>query len=365
MPQTREEIIKEFEAASPGREITEQDIANATKHGTDIFKKSFAQIGGQPGDEATANQQGQAGLPTGPEEQAQDRAATAVEEAPTKEFSDQEELEMMTSGEADTMQVLEKMLQAKQREEAPYAEKKAKVGEKIQKISIRDYKNLRPEDARAAMQNDYARLVGQRDYLDTQKEDLDNSLENVMSAARDIYGAELNALGLRIESEKDARAYAFDPMILVSATEPPANLPAAYHADWKAAAVEAKRQQALSERRTGGSGTSASTKWNTAVADAIEDLDKGALEWGTAWDILKAKFPEKSNEEIDAALGGSYGEEGPTGRAESTYGGGEADITEENIYQWLSTLTPEEKADTATIEREIQSAGFDPAKFTY
>jgi hypothetical protein len=53
------------------------------------------------------------------------------------------------------------------------------------------------------------------------------------------------------------------------------------------------------------------------ASDLIEKLDKGDITWGTAFDKLKAKYPEASNELIDQTLGGGYDPETGTwiGRA--------------------------------------------------
>ena len=42
------------------------------------------------------------------------------------------------------------------------------------------------------------------------------------------------------------------------------------------------------------------------ASDLIEKLDKGDITWGTAFDKLKAKYPNASNELIDQTLGGGY-----------------------------------------------------------
>ncbi|MCK9578695.1 LysM peptidoglycan-binding domain-containing protein [bacterium] len=41
-------------------------------------------------------------------------------------------------------------------------------------------------------------------------------------------------------------------------------------------------------------------------ATYIEKLDNGTLDWKTAWDALKTKYPKASNEAIDQALGGGH-----------------------------------------------------------
>jgi len=42
------------------------------------------------------------------------------------------------------------------------------------------------------------------------------------------------------------------------------------------------------------------------AAEIVAKLDNGDITWGTAYDQLKIKYPQASNELIDQTLGGGY-----------------------------------------------------------
>jgi len=300
--------LQEFKKYFPDREITERDVQNVRSN-PQAFKMSYEQITGSPKKELkTPAGQGQVAGET-PVAESEVNAQIGQEEtkeaAEPKQFSAQEKIEMMTEGEPQVFSLMEKLLKAKQAEVAPYAEKRAKIKEKMGKLSIADYKKLSPEAASQALQSDYARMISRIDYLDQQKADAQTGLDDIILAAKDIYGAQLSALGLKVESEQDAVDFAFDPTILVSSTNPPSNLPTQYIEVWNQAAAEAKRQQALSERPRGGGGSAKKDPFQSDAEDLRLQMSQYKMDWGSAWDTMRAMYPEKSNEEIDQALGGS------------------------------------------------------------
>ena len=70
----------------------------------------------------------------------------------------------------------------------------------------------------------------------------------------------------------------------------------------------------LAPKRTGGGGggsssdTSGYKAFSNDAADAIANLKTGDWDWGTAWDILRVKYPNAPDSEIDRALGGGFDE---------------------------------------------------------
>lgn len=63
-----------------------------------------------------------------------------------------------------------------------------------------------------------------------------------------------------------------------------------------------------------GSGTPKADPMFAAADKLRDDLSKGTVDWGQAWNRLKAQFPNSKNQDIDAALGGSGGFDEATGQ---------------------------------------------------
>lgn len=70
----------------------------------------------------------------------------------------------------------------------------------------------------------------------------------------------------------------------------------------------------LAPKRTGGGGggsssdTSGYKAFSNDAATAIGNLKTGDWDWGTAWDIMRVKYPNAPDAEIDRALGGGFDE---------------------------------------------------------
>lgn len=94
-------------------------------------------------------------------------------------------------------------------------------------------------------------------------------------------------------------------------------------------------------RSSGGGGGGSSSGANMEdlfnEADALrKELAKGDVDWGQAWNRLKAQFPQADNGMIDAALGGSAGFDPQTGEFDPTkatgFGQEGSRSEEENLF---------------------------------
>jgi len=253
----RAEIEAEFKRYNPEHQMTEQDVQNVQTHGLGIVGKSFDKMGAGREDQMSAQQQGQAAgsTPLTPSAAAEEQATTAVEEAPSmmSDMSAKDQLEQMTGTQTIYEGMLKKGLEAKAKEAQPFEEAIAKKKEKLGQLDIQDYFAMGPERALEAMANDANRIRTRIDYLGQEKLDREGSLLEIQESAKGMYGDKMSSLQLQMQTEQEAKAFAFSAPILLSGAMPP-NLPPNLQENWRAASAEARRQQAVAEAAGGGGG---------------------------------------------------------------------------------------------------------------
>lgn len=367
---TRAEIEQEFKKYFPGRAVSEQDVQNATDKGLGVIKSSYDSITGQG--TSTPQQQGQ-----------QESTTSAPTLTPVEqEYKTASDSLAQQSGQKSSMlSILQKALQAKGQQQAPYTEAIGKVKKQLYSYDPTKYKGMSPEQVASLTGKDLANIRVNLDSLREQQAQAQLEESKIIDATRSAFEDQLQAQGLTLEeigyrraNEREDRQnainLAFQPMTLLSGVMPP-GVPENMIPQWEAASNKAKeieaydRAQAAKKGSGSGSRASSDSSFRTAAANAIRSLDSGKTEWATEWDTLKVKFPEKSNEEIDAALGGSYGTDGPTGRAKTSYGASGTSVSDESIWAQLSSLSPEDAADTNYVREQIMALGRDPEDFGY
>ena len=383
MPYNKAQVQQRLDTLKVNRQATEQDVtnANANPAGLNIFDKQF---GGQQSSiptntttkPQTSNQAGAAALKSV-------QPDTSLAEASLDVFKDQtpeETVDQISEQGFAVQELIQQGLNAKMQAK-PYDRKIARVNRKIGKLSINDYKDMPIEQALGFLRKDFADLNAQKGYFQTKLEESQKSASELVDSVANMLNSQLAAAGLQVQ-RNDAEAQraidiAFSAQGLLSGVMPP-GVPENLRKVWEAQSLKAKEQEAYSRRPKGGSGSGKGkdpdAAFRSAVGDAIMALDTNKLEWGTAWDLLHTQFPEKSNAEIDAALGGSfetqvpYKDAQPTGRAASTYGTGESEATtytKEQVWDQLDRLSDEERADSDYVIEQILRAGHKPSDFGY
>lgn len=121
----------------------------------------------------------------------------------------------------------------------------------------------------------------------------------------------------------------------------------------------------MAGKKSGGGGTSQFSKDAGSFQDQIIS---GKLDWGTAWDSLHTMYPDKSNTELDQALGGSIEYNPETkkfgqakGLASKTSVISEDEL-KSKMWQYLASPEMVRKSDKEKIV-EIQGAGLNPKDF--
>lgn len=159
-------------------------------------------------------------------------------------------------------------------------------------------------------------ITSQKASIESQREKLtDNARQQITQAiSSDMWN---NMTDDQRKKLWDAAGYTGDPVSSKSTNT------AAYHVtddngdvwnviyDKSTGAIINKENLGSIGKGKSGSGTTDEDKeikaFQNDAADLIEKLDSGnGVEWKTAWDKLKLKYPSASNESIDAALGGGY-----------------------------------------------------------
>jgi len=251
---TKEEAYAAYKKINPNKEPSQTDIDNGMKLGTDIYATSYAKITGKPNTQtATAQQQGQVTVPT----TAQGRYDQASQE-----------LNNLVDNKGAAAEFLRQIVTMKAEKKAPILKEKKKGRDKIAKMSINDkaYEGLRPDDAIAAMGQDTSLELNNLQYL---SEQLQNQQANTQST--------LDSLNEYMKN--------------------------------KGSLLAGQMDQASSEMSSRGSGSGRigadkESQFKDDISGLILKLDKREIGWGTAFDYIKTNYPEKSNEQIDQAMGG-------------------------------------------------------------
>jgi hypothetical protein len=303
MALSREQIVQEYQQYFPGREVSEQDIKNVQEKGLGVVKGSYEQItapGVQGADLTTAAGQGQ-------------QAATG--DLITQEQQVREQRKQLVSGTNTFMDLLQKGIEAKRQQAQPLEERETKLKRRLFDISPQDYEGMDPSDALSAMRGDYSIIRSELNNIENVRNQALQRENNFINGIRGMIEDQVTALGLQLEDlgfqrqvEQDAISFAFDPMTLQSGVMPE-NLPEQYREAWQAQSAEVQRQQALAERPRGSGRAAAPVDMGRQfIDDSVEMrtlIDTGGTDWGTAWNFMRQEYPEKSNEEIDMALGGA------------------------------------------------------------
>ena len=336
---TLDDVQQKLTALGVNRAATQQDVDNANTHGMAIFDNTFGGGQGIPTNSVPAQSSAQAGQSA--KQQSMKIKVPTLDELRLQEAQAiQDESNMATSN--STMEsVLGELLKAKAAS-APYQKAIAKKNEKLGAISTSDYAGMSTTDMIGAMRDDISRLNAEKGYIQEQQDAINGRSEDLLSKFTDLMNQQLAAAGLRVERIQQQKSDAIQ---------------------------EQQFQQQMARSGGGsGSGSSKETALSKEAADLVVQLDGGKIGWGTAWDYLKAKYPWAENQKIDSLLGGKWNADTGVAEGRAKYGnptGASGQITDEQVWNQIGNLSPEDQADTEYVRNQILLLGKDPNKFGF
>lgn len=259
---TKEEIIAEFHKYKPKRKVSKGDIENVRKHGLGIVKATFGKPGGGEG---TTGQQAQKPGTTDKQQSVLDQMKETMSER-----------QQLTKHKSTFLDLMEKGLEAKQKQAAPFLKKRKKEKQKLLDLNVKGLEKLRPGDQINAVANKISRHRNEIQYIDQQKADAEARIEDAIEQMRltledqiAAHGLELEDLGLQYKAEQDLISLAFSPDILASGVMPD-GVPEGYVKAWEAASnrIKAEMAAAMAASRGGGGGYGGGSKKSAASGDA-------------------------------------------------------------------------------------------------
>lgn len=215
----------------------------------------------------------------------------------------------LTEGKNNFTSLLENMLKAKEGIQPQKRRKRLKRDLRNIDPGAKRYEGMRASDVNNAILNRASRIRDEIATLDEQVAAQNAKRKELIDLSKGFIDSTVQAMGLRLEdmgyqkqNYKDFLDMAFDPAMLLGGVMPE-GLPKEWEAAWKAAS-----SQAIREARPRGGGrvseVTSEDSFQKAALFAINSMEYEGVPWGQAWNEMKAYFPEKSDREIDLALGG-------------------------------------------------------------
>jgi hypothetical protein len=116
----------------------------------------------------------------------------------------------------------------------------------------------------------------------------------------------------------------------------------------------------LKEGTTQSEAEKRAEEFGSDIADTIYDMGMNQLDWGTAWDMIKAKYPEVPNAVIDANLGGGMNSDGSwwgrastDPKAEAGSEGGASGVLNSLGEWWNRTFPGKDEVNTSASTGSI------------
>lgn len=192
------QVEQKLKELGVNRMATDQDVENANKYGMNIFDRTF-------GGSKTAAQAGQqANQSTTPESTS---TIPSVSVQSTQNKSAQEQLVELTGQQGVMAKLLKQGLEAVG-QTAPFEKREAKAKEKLQALSLEDYAGMPLSEALQAMRRDMATQQSKIQYWQSKQQEEISRRDTIAQGVADMLNAQLGALGLRVQFEKDARDFA-------------------------------------------------------------------------------------------------------------------------------------------------------------